>query len=206
MKYLLLTCLLLTGAAAAFAQQDKNYVLEVNGDTIHLSLDKPEMLKTRSGELIPVKLTKKEVLSFRNAFISFTYPSEFSVTTTKLDEGVTQVLLMTATGNGIMVQCYDEINPLTLVDFMMKSITEDDIAAGYKASNSSTSHTLKNGLVLNGKKSVLTMNKEREEFTVLAHGVRKSGLIIVEIHNDFDTPGSDKIFSVFWDSLQVLLQ
>lgn len=206
MKKIIFCILLLTATSAAFSQSEKNYILEVNGDTIHVSLGKTEMLKTRSGQLIPVKLTKKDQLVFRNEYLSFSYPSEFTVSTSKLDDGIVQILLMSATGNGVMIQCYDELNPTDLVDYMMNTITEDDIAAGYKAVKSTATHTLNSGMVLNGKKSVLTLNKDKEEFTVFSYGVRKTGFIIVELHNDFDNHDSEKVFPVFWNSLQVFLK
>ena len=192
------------GVTAAFSQAEKNYILEMNGDTIHLSLGESATMRLKNGQTIPVKLTKKEMSSYKNDFVSFSYPSEYSVSTTKLDEDINQILLMSATGNGIMVQTYSTINPDMVVDIMLKQITEDDIAAGYKGTTSPITKTLNDGMVLKGKKAVLTMDKDREEFTVMAYGVRKMGIVIVEIHNDFENADSEKIFKTFWGSLKVL--
>ncbi len=195
---LLLLCTVWIGMSA---QSEKNYILEINGDTIHVSLNETAVLKTKDNKSLTIKLARKEFLQFQNEFFSFNYPSQFSVTSSKIDEDVDQILLMTATGNGIMIQTYNSINPELIVDFMLKQITEDDIAAGYKEVTTSTERKLSDGTVFKGKKSILTLDSDKGEFVVVGSGKRKKGMLVVEIKNDVANPEDEKIFEVFWKSL-----
>jgi len=185
------------------AQTAKNYILEIDGDTIHVALDQQGSFKSTKGQTYKVKVSRKEFLNFNNEAISFNYPSQYSVSTTKIDEDVEQILLMTATGNGIMIQVYSSINPELVVDLMLNEVTQDDISAGYKQTLTETQKTISDGTVLKGKKAVLKMDDDTEEFVCLANGKKKKGIVVMEIKNDVDDPDASKMFDVFWKTLAI---
>jgi hypothetical protein len=203
MKKVIFTCILFASVQKLDAQSAKNYILEIDGDTIHVSLDQPVSFKSAKGQTYKVKVSRKEFLNFNNEAISFNYPSQYSVSTSKIDEGVEQILLMTATGNGIMLQVYSSMNPELAVDLMLNQVTEDDISAGYKQTLSETQKTINDGIVFKGKRSILKMDDETEEFVCLAFGKKKKGILVMEIKNNMDDPDALKMFEVFWKTLAV---
>ncbi len=185
------------------AQSAKNYIIEIDGDTLHVSLDEMINFKSKSGQTHKVKVSRKEFLTFSNEFISFNYPSQYSVSSTRIDEDVEQILLMTATGNGLMIQAYGTVNPELIIDLMLNEVTQDDISAGYKQTLTETQKTIGDGTVLKGKRAVLTLDKETEEFVCVANGKKKKGIMVMEIKNDADDTDAAKMFDVFWKTLKI---
>lgn len=202
-KRLIVACIILSASQLVNAQSAKNYILEINGDTIHISLDQPTQFKSAGGQAYKVKVSRKEFLNYGNESISFNYPSQYSISTTKIDEDVEQILLTTATGNGLMIQIYSSMNPELAVDLMLNEMTEDDVSAGYKQTITEAQRTLSNGTVLKGKRAVLKMDKDTEEFVCLANGKKKKGIMVMEIKNDLEDPDAVKMFDVFWKSLSL---
>ena len=181
----------------------KNYILEIDGDTIHISLDQPSTFKTAKGQTYKVKVSKKEFANFTNEFISFDHPSQFSLSSKMIDEDIQQILLMSATGNGLMIQVYSSINPELAVDLMLNQVTQDDISAGYKQTLTETQRVVGDGVVFKGKKAVLKMDDDTEEFTCYANGKKKKGILIMEIRNDIEDAEATKMFEVFWKTLSI---
>jgi hypothetical protein len=203
MKKVIVVFVLLVSVQLLNAQSAKNYILEIDGDTIHVALDQVTSFKSAKGQTYKVKVLRKEFLNFGNESISFNYPSQYAISTTKIDEDVEQILLMTATGNGIMIQVYSSINPELAVDLMLNEVTQDDISAGYKQTITEAQKTISNGTVLKGKKAVLKLDEETEEFVCLATGKRKKGIMVMEIKNDVDDPDAIKIFETFWKTFAI---
>ena len=178
MKRIFFIGIVLASVQMLNAQSSKNYILEINGDTIHISLDEQVNFKASGGQNYKVKLSKKELANYSNEYISFDYPSQLTVTAKKIEEDIEQLLLLTALGNGIIIQVYSSINPEMAIDFMLSQVTEDDISAGYKQTITETQKTIGDGSVLKGKRAVLTLEKETEEFVCVANGKRKKGVLI----------------------------
>ncbi|MEI9810327.1 MAG: hypothetical protein WDO16_22000 [Bacteroidota bacterium] len=204
MKKTFLSCIIsLALVQLSNAQSAKNYIIEIDGDTLHVSLDEMINFKSKSGQTHKVKVSRKEFLTFSNEFISFNYPSQYSVSSTRIDEDVEQILLMTATGNGLMIQAYGTVNPELIIDLMLNEVTQDDISAGYKQTLTETQKTIGDGTVLKGKRAVLTLDKETEEFVCVANGKKKKGIMVMEIKNDADDTDAAKMFDVFWKTLKI---
>jgi hypothetical protein len=187
----------------AKAQEEKNYIIEIDGDTVGASLGEKVNFKLKDGKTIGIRVVKKAVLTYQNELLSFSYPSSYSVTNKKLDTDIEQLVIVTATGHGIMIQLYGSINPETVVDFMLQEITEDDIAAGYKQTKTDAERKIEGGIILKGKKSVLKLDDDMEEFTVVANGKRRKGVVIIEMKNDLDDEEANKLFEIFWKTLKL---
>jgi len=203
LKKTFVTCILCFSAYFINAQPAKNYIIEIDGDTMHVSLDEIAAFKSRDGQTHKVKISRKEFLNYNNRSITFNYPSQYSVSSTKIDEDVEQILLMTATGNGLMIQVYGSVNPELMIDLMLNEVTQDDISAGYKQTVTEVQKTISDGTVLKGKKAVLKLDSDTEEFVCFANGKRKRGVMIMEIRNDIEDADAVKMFEVFWKSLGI---
>lgn len=203
MKKIFFTCIIVASIQLLNAQSAKNYIIEIDGDTVHVSLDELINFKSKNGQAHKVKVSRKEFLTFSNESITFNYPSQFSVSSTKVDEDVEQILLMTATGNGLMIQVYGTVNPELMVDLMLNEVTQDDVSAGYKQTITEAQKIISDGTILKGKKAVLTLDSDTEEFVCLATGKRKKGIMVMEIRNYIEDADAAKMFSVFWKTLGI---
>jgi hypothetical protein len=186
-----------------YAQEEKNYVLEINGDTVSASLGENIKHTLKDGKVINLKISRKDMMTFDTDVLSFKYPSDFSVTSTKIDEDVQQYLLMSAGGAGLMVQVYRSLNPEGIVDFFLDQITEDEKKAGYKETRKEAERKLSNGVKMEGKKSILKMDNDVSEFSVVGYGKGKKGILVIEINPGHDGDLEKKLFDTFWKSFQI---
>ena len=203
MKKLLFLLLLIAGLKDLAAQSEKDYIIEIDGDSVFASLGEPAKFMLKDGKSIVIKIRKKDFLSFQKSPVSFSYPSKYSVTSKAIDEDAEQILLMSAGGAGIMIQIYSSLSPTGIVDFMLAQIAEDDIKAGYKESKTDIEKQTNNGILLKGKRSVLKMDTDTKVYSVLSYGKGKKGIMIIEINSEELEKDEQQLFDVFWSSLVV---
>ncbi|HMK27354.1 MAG TPA: hypothetical protein VK483_15085 [Chitinophagaceae bacterium] len=203
MKKLLFLFLLIAGLNDLAAQSEKDYIIEIDGDSVFASLGEPAKFMLKDGKSIVIKIRKKEFLSFQKGPVSFSYPSKYSVTSKAIDEDAEQILLMSAGGAGIMIQVYSSLSPTGIVDFMLAQIAEDDIKAGYKESKTDIEKQTNNGILLKGKRAVLKMDDDIKVYSVLSYGKGKKGIMIIEINSEDLEKDEQQLFDVFWSSLTV---
>ncbi|HEV7779753.1 MAG TPA: hypothetical protein VGO58_00725 [Chitinophagaceae bacterium] len=184
------------------AQSKKNYVLEINGDTVSVSLDEPAVLKTKNGQTLNIKLKQKERLTFEDSTLSFQYTPGFTVSV-KHFEDIDQILCISGSGNSFLIQKYKDVNPETIGDYMLGEITQESIDAGYKETKKDVSKTLRSGKVIKGKQSTLVLDDEKNMYAVYPVKVKKGGFMIVMIIVDPADDKEMKCLDVFWKSLSI---
>lgn len=184
------------------AQNNKNYILEINGDTVSVGLEGSSTLKTKDGRSLTVKLKQKDILVHSDNMMSFQYPSSFTVSTKMIDD-VEQILCMSGGGNGYIIQKYKNVNPENIVDMMLAEITEESKDAGYKETKTNPSVTLSSGLTVTGKRSSLVLDSEKNIFSVYPVKIKKGGLIIVEMIVNPDDKKEVQAFELFWKTLEI---
>jgi hypothetical protein len=123
MKFLSCSILLFI-ALVGEAQSKKNYVLEINGDTVSVSLDEPVSMKTKNGQTLNIKLKQKERLTFEDSTLSFQYTPGFTVTVKQFDN-IDQILCISGSGNSFLIQKYKDVNPETIGNYMLDEITKE---------------------------------------------------------------------------------
>lgn len=204
MKYLILSGIVLFSIISQ-AQSNKGYIVEIDGDSLSVSLDEPAKIKLKDGKTVNILLRRKAFLEFSHGPVSFTHPSIFSVTSTKIDEDTDQILLMSARGTGIMVQIYSSINPQGIIEFMLNQLTEDDKNAGYTETRTDAEKTLTNGIIARGKKSVLKLENEERSFSVFSYGKGKKGVLIIELVQDIQEEEKDdkSLLEQFWKTVSI---
>ena len=202
MKYIIFSVILLSSISGE-AQKQKNYLLEINGDTISLSLDELVVMKTRTGQSLNINLKQKEILTFADENLSFQYPSNFTLSSKIIEEGVEQILVISADGNAFLIQKYKDINPEKIVDLMMDEITEESIDAGYKKTTKDISQLIKSGNTLTGKQSTLELDDEKNVYIIYPLKIKKGGILIVLMQIDPQDESAIKLYDTLWKTLEI---
>jgi hypothetical protein len=198
----LLTVSLLLLSCLVFGQVQKNYIIEINGDTASLSLDETVSIKTRNGQVLNVKLKQKEVLTYADNMLTFQYPSNFTVTKKQFDD-IEQILCMSAGGNGLLIQKYKDVNPENIVDLMLDEMTEESKSAGYKETITNREKKLKSGRVIKGKESTLVLDDETNIYTAYPVKRAKGGFLVVFIIIDPTDTKEVNALESFWKTLEI---
>lgn len=201
-KNFLLTaiCVMLCGAHA-FAQED--YILKIKDSSYHIALDKPYTIQM-NGKPVTFSLAMKDTLVFKSKIFSFSYPKGFKVSTTRLDAGITQVSIITADGNGFFIQEYDNFNPTSINDLLIREFTKESINYGYKEQRSTYNRTLASGENLSVDKSQLTYQDEQNQYEVASIGKKDKGIVVatIQVSND-QSPEGRKIIDMMWKTLKL---
>src|SRR5690554_7823988 len=85
----------------AFAQEQGNYIIVINNDTLQLDLDSERQYKTKSGERLSIQLSQSDILTYSDDMISFKHDKSISVSNTVIEEGIEQCVALESTGNEI---------------------------------------------------------------------------------------------------------
>ncbi len=184
----------------------QNYMLILDKDTINIQLDESTNYVTKDNCQIDIQLLKKPIQTYGDQFVTFNYSNKYSLTKTDLGDGVEQLMIMTANGNGIIIQEYSRIDPTFISDFMMNELTKESIKYGYKGSPIDTQVSLTSGIVLDGRKSVLTYNYEVEEYQVFTYGSKDKGIMIATLKNNLNETEGDEVMDLFFDTLDIKMK
>jgi hypothetical protein len=190
-KTLALLLLAALSTQLSFAQES-NYILIINGDSISINLNKEYNHKLKKDNFT-FKLIQPNNLVYANDVITFKYPNNLSVSETPVEEGIKQIMVMTATGCGAMVQTYDGFNPEGLVSLMMNEITKESISYGYTKNEEDIQFNAKSGELLKGIKTTLEYKGEKEIYTVTAYGEKDEGILVITIMQGEDAQGEEMI-------------
>jgi len=199
--------LAIIGCQAIYSQNNANYILIVNGDSLKISLNSPFEYKTATGETLNMEVIQPGILSYSDKFVSFQYEKEHNISNAKIEEDIEQLMVMKSTGSGFMVQKYGSIDPSILTDFLLNEVTKESINYGYEKFEEPFLKTLKGGHVVEGTKATLTYKGETEIYVVAAYGAKDEGIIILTmlLNDEFTEPDS-KMIDMFWDTLVINLK
>ena len=204
MKIALLFVGFLFTSSIAFGQEEGNYIIIINGDSLRVNLDSDYTHKTSSGEKISFRLMQPDVLTYTDDMISFQYDKIFKVTNAKVDEGIEQCAILNSTGTGFMVQKYKTIDPSGLTQLMMNEITKESVNYGYAKSEIPFSKTLESGHTLQGVRTTLTYKGEKEIYTVAAYGGKDEGILVVTMLLSEGGSEDSRIIDLFLETLKIL--
>ncbi len=177
----LLFLIVLIASAFAQAQNKEHYILLIEGDSLKIDLNQDLNYKLKSGKTIDLKLVQPALLSYEDDYLSFLYPNMVTYSQTPVEDGLMQLMVMRATGNGLIIQEYDFLNPENLVDLMLNEITKESVSYGYSKTVNPVSLKFKSGETATGKEAVMGYNGETEVYSVLAYGKKDKGIIILRI-------------------------
>src|SRR5687767_4299839 len=110
MRRILFMLFMLTGFTAT-AQED--YLVQLNDSTFSVELDKPYTV-TVNGKKLKLLVASKDTLTYNGDQFSFKYFKDYKISKTVLEEGIEQIMAVTASGTGFLIQRYKTINPENL--------------------------------------------------------------------------------------------
>ncbi|SFZ94602.1 hypothetical protein SAMN05428642_104273 [Flaviramulus basaltis] len=200
MKYLFLLIIL---CLSTFSQAQKNYNIEIDGKTISIELDKEyEVLINK--DKVKFKVTSKDSLTYKDDMLTFNYPKEYNVSSSKIDVGIEQLMLMTAEGSGFIIQKYKTINPSMLNEMMLNEITKESVSYGFELKREDYERTLKSGLKLKVCKAVLNYKDEINIYEIVSFGKKDEGILFMSmVMEDVENSSGSNLINMIWDTLEI---
>ncbi|WP_417266014.1 hypothetical protein [Brumimicrobium sp.] len=186
----------------AFAQEQGNYIIVINNDTLQLDLDSERQYKTKSGERLSIQLSQSDILTYSDDMISFKHDKSISVSNTVIEEGIEQCVALESTGNGFIVQKYSSFNPSMLTQMMMNEITKESVSYGYTKTEKPFKKKLVSGETIEGIQAIMTYKGENEYYTVATYGGKDEGIIVVTILVSEGFKGRE-IIELFLETLSI---
>ena len=186
-----------------FAQNQGNYIIIINNDSIQIDLNNDFEYKTTSGEELTIRVTQPDILTYSDDMISFNYDKSLGVSNSIIDEGIEQCMIMKSTGNGFMVQKYQTINPSSLTQLMLNEIIKESINYGYSKTEKKFKKKLKSGQTIEGIQATLTYKGEKEVYTVATYGAKDEGIIVVTMLLSEDYKEDNEIIELFLETLEI---
>jgi len=198
MKYRILFILFFS-FSDAIGQED--YTISINDTSLKISLDKRYEL-TVNGKKLVFLVSSNDTLAYDDNLISFRYPKGFNVSKAKLDEGIEQIMIISAEGSGIIVQKYSTLDPSKLNEMMLSEVTKESINYGYALKREDYQKTFKTGQKINVNKAVLKYKDEINIYEVASIGKKDEGVLIMTMKMDDDknSPGQ-KLIDLMWKTL-----
>lgn len=188
------------------SDDSKNYVLSVEGKDYEINLDGSVVAKTKEGKDITIGLKRKEFSTFTKDGVSFEHRSDLSVAATDIEKDIHQYLTASALGTLIIIQQYDNLNPATLTELMLKQLSADDLATGYTMDKSDFSRTLADGTVMKGLRANLKHKNDDVDLQVVAVDSGDGGIIAMTRLNHDMGAAEEPIIERFWATLKLKKQ
>ncbi|MEZ5924492.1 MAG: hypothetical protein R3D57_08900 [Hyphomicrobiaceae bacterium] len=204
MSAVLATLMLAGGVTAASSEQDKNFVVTIDGREVGIDLGESLEVETSSGQKVQLSLRRAEKVTFRGALMSFVHRGDMAVSSTTLDKDITQHLLASANGTVIIVQEYEGLDPTTLLELMLTSVTEESIAAGAKMTKAETTRDA-GGQAIKGLKAEVVNGSDKTEVEAYTIGKDGKGVVIVTQMADDYHDIDQALLDEFWKSLALKL-
>ena len=198
-KRLLFTVLIMN----TFIYAQKNYQIEINGETMDISLDE-NFEATFENKTLNIKVSLKDTLTYSDDYLSFNYPKDYKISKTKIDEGIEQLVLMTGEGSGFIIQEYGTMNPTMLNELMLNEVTKESVNYGFELKREDYIKSLNNGLELKINRAYLTYKDEVNIYEITSIGLKDEGVLLMSMEmNDKDNSDGKQLIDMVWNSLSL---
>lgn len=181
----------------------ENYQIEINGKLTDIELNKNYELKVKNKTL-SVKVSLKDTLTYNDKYVSFKYPDKYKITSTKVDEGIEQLVLITAEGSGFIIQEYMTMSPITMNELMINEVTKESINYGFVMKREDYDRTLNSGIKLKVNRAVLTYKDEVNIYEIATFGKKDEGILIMTM--EMDDKGNSKgkqLIDMVWKTFEM---
>jgi len=197
-KYVVLTALWLISPKI---NGQENYILTIDNEAVSISLDEVKTIQY-DNKPVTLSLKLKDTLTYIDSSYEFNYSKEYSVAKTEIDAGIEQVMLMSAEGDGIIVQSYTTMNPKMLREMLLSEITKESISYGYELKREDYNRTLINGVTIEVLKAVLEYKDTKSIYEVATLGDKDEGVLIMTMIQDVNFGTNKQIVDLLWDSFK----
>lgn len=200
MKTSLTTIILLFISSLLFCQENYEVIIDGKGQAIELG--KTYNVKTKSGETVTVQVNEKQIKTYTDNLLSFEYPKENTVSSSKQQDNSFQISLFSPNGCGFYIQEMDSyvLGDYT-VDMYIAEMTKADLSYGYTKSESPFNIKLNSGHTLNGKKVMLNYHSQQKTLYILYHYNQGMGIVVSAILNEVATADDQRIIDLLFSSL-----
>jgi hypothetical protein len=179
----------------------EDYTININDTALKISLDKRYELIVNGKKLVFL-VSSNDTLAYDDNVINFQYPKGFNVSRAKLEDGIEQIMIVSADGSGIVVQKYSTVNPSMLNEMMLSEVTKESINYGYILKREDYQKTIKTGQKINVNKAVLKYKDEVNIYEVASIGKKDEGILIMTMKMDNDKNSSgQKLIDLMWATL-----
>jgi hypothetical protein len=205
MQILKYVVLIIAFTTQCFAANEKptNYILTIDGVTVELALDQAAKIKLKSGAEVPILLSKREYGKLVSGALSFQYPGQYTVASTKVDDEITQHIIVTALGTMMLVQEYQGGVPAGLLDIMYDKMVEEPKAMGVAIERTELSRSIAKGQILKGVRAHYKGNDDDVTIDVVITDVGKTGFMIMTLNDTYTAPQEAPMIEQFWQQIEL---
>jgi hypothetical protein len=198
---LLLLVSSICGVFVGHCQED--YVMHLNDSTFNIELGHPYQVKIKN-QVFNLTVSSKDTLTYIDSLFSFKYQKDFKVTNLSVDKNVDQLMIMDASGSGILIQAYRYLSPVTLSEMMVEQATKENLANGYDLSRSEYERTISSGQTLKVIKLVQRYKDNVRIYEVATYGRKDDGVAIMTFNMPTNASVKPKnIINLMWQSLWI---
>lgn len=139
---------------------------------------------------------------FENPSFSFRHSETILPTTKKSTEGKIKMTLLSTIGASVAVEEFFHINPVPLLDPLIRELTKEEAAYGYDITITPSTVTLSDGTTLKGKKAVSTYKGKEWTRYAYIYPAKDCGLLI---YTQIEKSNSEhqSVIDLFWKSLRL---
>ena len=192
------------GGLVLAGEQDKNFVLTVDGKEVGIDIGDTIEVDTAGGQKIKLALRRAAEVTHRGGMLSFSHRGDLGVSNTDIDKDIRQHLLATANGTIIIVQEYAGLDPTSLLELMLTSVTEESVAAGGKMTKADAKRQA-GGREIKGLKAELVNGSDKTHVEAYTLGATGKGLVIITQIADDYRDADQAVLDLFWKSLKLKL-
>jgi hypothetical protein len=183
----------------AHAQQKSQFTLVIDGIEYDITAGEETKIKLKSGMEATLLLKSKDIVTFNAKSFSFDHPGNMRVVETKVDEGIIQQVLTTASGTALLMQSYDV--PADVLNLMFNELTSDERERGLAVKRDAIERKLATGQVIKGVRASYKDTDDDVEIDILTQKSGTSGLLFITIHDKTSAPDDRPLVDRFWSSL-----
>jgi hypothetical protein len=198
-RVFILTTILLS---STISHGSENYRIEINGHSYDIGLDTSKNIVLSNGETLQIKISLKDVIAFESRFFSFSHRKSHTPSSSVVQAGITQTIVSTSLGGGVLVQEYTTTDPTLLIDMMVRELVKEEIEYGYEYNESTVSKMI-GDIELVGKEVITTYKDKVWVRHVFAYGEKDAGILIITFIENDNLDEDKHLIDDFWKSLRI---
>jgi hypothetical protein len=184
-----------------YSYAQENYIVKINESVLEIALDSTYFINV-NGKDVNLTFKSKEILNYEDSMFSFQYPSDFKISKTVIEEGIEQIMMMTAEGSGVLIQKYENFDPTMLNEMMINEVTKESVNYGFKLERKEYEKTLKSNQNIKVDKAILTYKDEINIYEIASIGKKDEGILIMTMTMDSSMVGQGKkLIDLMWKTL-----
>jgi hypothetical protein len=192
-------------AGFARAEDPKAFKLTIDGVTVDIDPGEDVDVTLPGGKISKVRIDHNDFATFSGGTFSFVHPSSNSVAKTDLGDGITQYMMASALATLVVVQKYDNMNPVSLNQLMLQEMTKETVQAGGTVTQEPTSRKLADGKEVTGIKATVKTRTDRADFEIVGYGLADQGVLFITRIGDQDNATEQPLIDKFWETLKIKL-